>query len=81
MSRKRFIKLLMSQGASRNLARGIADIVIYQRRKNDKLNKIYAENGLSYRLPMFSYSLFYPATVSVIWQMCENEEDVVHELR
>lgn len=81
MSRKRFIKLLMSQGASRNLARRLADVVLEYNEKVEKTNHALRRGGLKGRYIHVKYLDIYATSVSIIWQMCENEEDVVHELR
>lgn len=56
MTRKRFIKLLMSRGTSRNRARNLAATVIYDTEQCGKWNKDRKQCGRVARIESMSYA-------------------------
>lgn len=66
MTRKRFIKLLMSKGMPRNDARIHAEWVVWDNRQTCKLNHIQKANGYTNRCMMLSYQTDYDAIKVVV---------------
>ena len=59
MTRKRYIKLLMSEGYSRNLAREEVGHVVDYHQELAKYNKDYKAQGIFYRAKSLSYNYDY----------------------
>lgn len=55
MTRKRFIKLCMANGESRNEARVTANFVLMENKNRARINKMWKAWGDTFRLPMSSY--------------------------
>lgn len=55
MTRKRFIKLCMAYGESRNEARVTANFVLMDNKTIMRINRMYKSFGDTFRLPMSSY--------------------------
>lgn len=84
MTKKRFIKLLMSQGYSRNEAREYAEAVKRFNVEAAELNKIEKQTGSPWRENMHSYSLLYENEFSrfssVFARETEKMQEVIKEI-
>ena len=58
MTRKRFIKLCMADGESRNEARVTANFVLMENQKRARINKYWKARGDVYRFPVCSYEIY-----------------------
>lgn len=58
MKRKRFIKLSMAHGNSRDQARRAANYIAWKNQVDASDNKFEKESGRLYRLPMANYKHF-----------------------
>ena len=58
MKRKRFIKLSMAHGNSRDQARRAANYIAWKNQADASVNKVEKESGRMYRLPMLGYQHF-----------------------
>ena len=55
MTRKRFIKLCMANGESRDEARALANFVLMENEESARINKRWKAWGDTLRFPMSSY--------------------------
>lgn len=74
MKKKRFIKLLMSQGYSRNDAREYAEAVKRFNVEAAELNKIEKQTGSPWRENMYSYSRLYAEECNIKFSVDFNTE-------
>ena len=64
MKKKRYIKLLMSRGMSRNDARTYAEWVIWHNLQANQINRFGKSCGSEYRIDFLSYEVDYKSLLS-----------------